>query len=168
VPYDLGAHWMHQSDGQSAGRGRRQERPRRLPGATRQTLAGRRAQCARQRVETFLAGPCGRAARSAISAKPRRTFRRRGCCRRTSATGRRHGIHARAARTGKDSRNFAFDLARAVERDSAAFCRQGYGGLLGKLAAGLPVQLSTPVGMIYWGGNALAVDTPKGNLLTAP
>src|SRR5258708_2022185 len=32
------------------------------------------------------------------------------------------------------------DLARATERDNAAFCRQGFGALLAKLAAGLPVQ----------------------------
>ena len=48
--------------------------------------------------------------------------------------------------TGKDLKDIsAIDLARAVERDSDAFCRQGYGALLAKLAAGLPVQLSTPV-----------------------
>jgi monoamine oxidase len=69
--------------------------------------------------------------------------------------------------TGKDLKDMsAFDLARVVERDSDAYCRQGYGALLAKLAAGLPVTLSSPVGLIYWGGNALAVDTPKGNLLT--
>jgi phytoene dehydrogenase-like protein len=54
----------------------------------------------------------------------------------------------------------AFDLARAVERDSDAFCRQGYGALLAKLAAGLPVQLGAPVDAVYWGKN-LAVDTPR-------
>jgi monoamine oxidase len=58
----------------------------------------------------------------------------------------------------------ATDLARAVERDSDAFCRQGYGALLAKLAADLPVQLATPADAIYW-GQSLAVDTPKGNLL---
>jgi monoamine oxidase len=58
----------------------------------------------------------------------------------------------------------AMELARAVERESDAFCRQGYGTLLAKLGAGLPVQLATPVDAIYW-GKSLAVDTPKGNLL---
>src|SRR5256884_923305 len=43
------------------------------------------------------------------------------------------------------------DFARAAERDNAAFCRQGFGALLAKLAAGLPVQLATPVtGIEYW------------------
>ncbi len=67
--------------------------------------------------------------------------------------------------TGKDLKDIsARDLARAVERDADAFCRQGYGALLAKLGAGLPVQLATPVDAIYWGHN-LAVDTVKGNML---
>ena len=66
---------------------------------------------------------------------------------------------------GKDLKDVsALDLARAVERESDAYCRQGYGALLAKLGAGLPVQLGLPVDAIYWGHN-LAVDTPKGNLL---
>ena len=56
------------------------------------------------------------------------------------------------------------DLARAVERDSDAFCRQGYGALLAKLAAGLPVRLSTPVTRIVLGRNGWRCDTPEGQL----
>ena len=37
----------------------------------------------------------------------------------------------------------AMDLSRAGDRDTAAFCRQGYGALLAKLAEGIPVQLDT-------------------------
>jgi monoamine oxidase len=67
--------------------------------------------------------------------------------------------------TGKDLIEVsAFDMARAVDRDSDAFCRQGYGALLAKLAAGLPAQLSTPVDAIYW-DKKLAIDTTKGNIL---
>lgn len=57
-----------------------------------------------------------------------------------------------------------FDIVRQAERDSESFCRQGYGALLARLAAGLRVQLSTPVDAVAW-GKQLAVDTPKGNLL---
>ena len=39
----------------------------------------------------------------------------------------------------------AMDLSRAGDRDTAAFCRQGYGALLAKLAEGIPVQLDTAV-----------------------
>jgi monoamine oxidase len=47
---------------------------------------------------------------------------------------------------GKDlSEISAQDYARSVERDVGAFCRQGYGALLAKLAEGLPVRLGTPV-----------------------
>lgn len=53
------------------------------------------------------------------------------------------------------------DLARAPERGADAFCRGGYGALLAKLAAGLPVHLSTPAQRLDW-GSALRVDTPKG------
>ena len=34
----------------------------------------------------------------------------------------------------------ALDFSRSVERDIGAFCRQGYGALLAKLAEGIPVQ----------------------------
>jgi monoamine oxidase len=67
--------------------------------------------------------------------------------------------------TGKElSEISAFDMARAVERDNGAFCRQGYGALLAKLGTGFGAQLSTPVEAILW-GNKFAVDTPKGNFI---
>ena len=58
----------------------------------------------------------------------------------------------------------AFDLARAIDREGSAFCRQGYGALLTKLGTGFGAQLSTPVEAILW-GNKFAVDTPKGNFI---
>ena len=58
----------------------------------------------------------------------------------------------------------AADLARAGERDIASFCRQGYGALLAKLAAGLPVRLSTPVTLIDWDRRGVDVTTAKGRL----
>jgi monoamine oxidase len=65
---------------------------------------------------------------------------------------------------GKDLKGVsAMDLARAAERDGDAFCTQGYGALLAKLAAGLPVQLATPVTRITW-GNGIAVDSAQGRI----
>ena len=58
----------------------------------------------------------------------------------------------------------AADLARAGERDTAAFCRQGYGALLAKLATGLPVRLSTPVTLIDWDRGGVDVIAAKGRL----
>jgi hypothetical protein len=57
----------------------------------------------------------------------------------------------------------AVDFARAPERTGDAFCREGYGTLLARLASGLPVQLSTPARRLDWGG-ALLIDTPKGTI----
>jgi monoamine oxidase len=57
----------------------------------------------------------------------------------------------------------AVDLARAGERESAAFCRQGLGTLIARLANGLPIQLSTPVTRIqWWTRTHVDVVTPKG------
>ena len=58
----------------------------------------------------------------------------------------------------------AVDLARASERDADAFCRQGYGALLARLAADLPVRLATPARRIEWDRNGVDVETPKGML----
>jgi len=53
----------------------------------------------------------------------------------------------------------AADFARQPERNFDAFCRQGYGALLASLAAGLPVRLSTPVLRVVH-GRGIAVDIP--------
>ena len=66
--------------------------------------------------------------------------------------------------TGKElSAMSALDFARAGEREGDGFCRQGYGALLAKLAAGIPVQLATPVTRFDWGGG-LEAQTPKGRI----
>ncbi len=68
---------------------------------------------------------------------------------------------------GKDLKEIsAMDLARLAERDADAFCRQGYGALLAKLAADLPVRLATPARRIEWDRNGVAVETAKGMLRT--
>jgi monoamine oxidase len=55
------------------------------------------------------------------------------------------------------------DFTRAAERDTAAFCRIGFGGLLAKLAERIPVQLSTPVTRVSWGARGgVEVETSKG------
>jgi monoamine oxidase len=59
------------------------------------------------------------------------------------------------------------DLSRSGERDNNAFCRQGYGTLLAKLAAPLPLLLGTPVKTIEWWSRArIEIDTPKGQFKT--
>jgi monoamine oxidase len=56
----------------------------------------------------------------------------------------------------------ALDFSR-LERDTEAFCRQGYGTLLTKAAEGIPVQLSTPALGVQW-ERGLEVETPKGRI----
>ena len=77
-----------------------------------------------------------------------------------------HGIRARticrAARTLQSLS--VVDLARVPDRDNDAFCRQGYGALIAKLAAGLPVRLSTPVTRVEWDRNGVDIVTSKGSL----
>jgi monoamine oxidase len=66
---------------------------------------------------------------------------------------------------GKDlDRVSAEDLAHAGARDRAAFCRQGYGTLLAGLAAGLPVRLSAPVSRIDWYRDRVELATARGRL----
>lgn len=56
----------------------------------------------------------------------------------------------------------AMDYAK-LERDSDAFCRQGYGALLAKAAEGIPAQLSTPANTVQW-ERGLEVETPRGRI----
>jgi len=59
----------------------------------------------------------------------------------------------------------AMDFARSAERDIDAFCRQGFGALLAKLAAGIPVRLATPATRVSYGGRGgCEIETPKGQV----
>ena len=65
---------------------------------------------------------------------------------------------------GKDlAKLSAVDFPRIAERRADAFCRQGFGALLAALAAGIPVQLSTPATAIDI-GREVEVQTPKGTI----
>lgn len=69
---------------------------------------------------------------------------------------------------GKDLAEIsAMDFARAADRDGDAFCRQGLGTLVARLAQGLPIQRSAAVTRINFSGRAVMVETTAGNL-TAP
>lgn len=57
------------------------------------------------------------------------------------------------------------DFARSAERDVDAFCRQGLGALLAKLAEGVPVRLAAPVSRIDSQARAgVQIETSKGRL----
>ena len=67
--------------------------------------------------------------------------------------------------TAKDLRDIsALDFRNSVDRDVAAFCRQGYGALLAKLAEGIPIELETPVTEVDTSGRRVLATTPRGTL----
>lgn len=67
---------------------------------------------------------------------------------------------------GKDvSEMSTADIARAAERDTQAYCRQGLGTLFAKLAASLPVRLSTPATRLtWWLRSGVEVETAQGTI----
>jgi monoamine oxidase len=59
----------------------------------------------------------------------------------------------------------AYDISRSAEREVDAFCRQGLGTLVAKLAGPLTVQLSTPVKNLNVVRRGVEVQTAKGEIL---
>jgi monoamine oxidase len=58
----------------------------------------------------------------------------------------------------------AADLALGADLDPNYFTREGFGALVARFGAGLPVTLSTPVRRIRWDGPGVAVETDGGTL----
>lgn len=166
MPFDLGAHWIHRPDGNPPGGP--------ISNSGLDIYAAPRAQIVR-------VGP-----RNARDAELEGFVAALVRARRAIVDAGRDKADAPAARAlpgdlgvwrptvefvlgpyvcGKDLASVSTgDLARMPERDSDAFCRQGYGALLAKLAAGLPVQLSTPVTRIEWDRGSVEVVTAKGSV----
>ena len=86
-------------------------------------------------------------------------------CRTTSATGgNRSNFMLGPFVCGKDLAQLsAVDFAKAADRNTAAFCRQGLGTLIAAFAEGLPVKLSTPVTADRHPARR-HVETPKGTI----
>src|SRR5262249_25455580 len=59
----------------------------------------------------------------------------------------------------------AMDFSRALERDADAYCRQGYGALLGKLAGDLPVQFGVAARHLLSLRNSVEIETPRGRVV---
>jgi monoamine oxidase len=165
VPFDLGAHWIHNPDSNPVSRLAPRSGLDLYPAPRGQTvrIGPRKARDAE--LENFLAtlvrshraiADAGRAkADVAASALPRDL----GIWQATIEFVL--GPYA----CGKDLKAVsAVDLARASERVADAFCRQGYGALLARLAADLPVRLATPVRRIEWDRRGVDVATAKGQL----
>jgi monoamine oxidase len=58
----------------------------------------------------------------------------------------------------------AMDFSRALERDVDAYCRQGYGALLAKLATDLPVQFGVAAQRVLSLRNAVEIETTRGRI----
>jgi hypothetical protein len=58
----------------------------------------------------------------------------------------------------------AMDFARSLERDVDAFCRQGIGTLVARLAEGIPVQLRMPVTQMHSTRNFVEIETARGRI----
>jgi monoamine oxidase len=166
VPFDLGAHWIHRFDGNP-------------PGGSA-SVAGLDIYAA-PRGQTIRIGP-----RNARDSELEAFLSALVRSRRAIADAGRNKIDGPASRAlpadladwratmefvlgpfvcGKDLAALSvLELARMPERDNDAFCRQGYGALIAKLASGLPVRLSTAVSRIEWDRNGVDVATSKGSL----
>jgi monoamine oxidase len=56
------------------------------------------------------------------------------------------------------------DFARSLERDVDAFCRQGFGALVAKLAIDLPVQLGVAATRMQSARNVVEIETTRGRI----
>jgi monoamine oxidase len=56
------------------------------------------------------------------------------------------------------------DFRAAADLDPNYFTREGFGALVARWGADVPVTLSTPVQRIRWDGPGVAVETPRGSL----
>jgi monoamine oxidase len=59
----------------------------------------------------------------------------------------------------------AMDFSRALERDAEAYCRQGYGALLAKLAADLTVQFGVAAQRVLSTRNSVEIETTRGRIV---
>ena len=164
VPYDRGAHWIHMPDLNPL---TKLPRPRGIevyPAPASQKVRIGRRYAREGELEDFLALAGARQSR----------HRRRG------AQGRRACAQALPSDLGDWRPTIEFMLGpfgcgkelaqcrlwtsrKSAERNTDAFCRQGFGALLAALAEGIPVQLSTPATAIDTRRNVM-VETPRGTI----
>ena len=140
-----GAHWIHMPEHQSGGEARaarpgstsiRRRRARRLRIGRRNAREGE--------LEDFLAALVRCEPRHpGCRARQGRHVLRAGAAEGSAATGGRRSssCSGRSAAARISARSRRWISRNPLERDIDAFCRQGFGALLAKLAEGLPVQL---------------------------
>src|SRR5262244_1310908 len=153
VPYDRGAHWIHTPDINPVAKLATQSGLDIYPAPPGQRIRVGRRFARESEMEDFLATQVRAATAIADAA-------RKGDVACSQALPKDLGEWRSTIEfflgpfgCGKDlSEISALDFSRSSERDIDAFCRQGFGSLLAKLATGLPVQLSNPATEIGWAG----------------
>jgi len=56
------------------------------------------------------------------------------------------------------------DVWKYGDIESNYMIKEGYGTLVARMGAGLPVQLNTPATRVDWSGNGVSVETPAGSI----
>jgi monoamine oxidase len=71
-----------------------------------------------------------------------------------------------ASFSGKDVKDLsAVDKSRAGDRSAVFACRQGLGTLIARLGAEIPVAVSTPVNRVVWSNRDVSLETPAGKIV---
>jgi monoamine oxidase len=166
VPFDLGAHWMHSPSSNPIAALAPQIGLEVYPAPRGQTVRVGPRNAREAELENFLS----------LLVRSRRAIEEAGRGKTDMAADR-----ALPADLGKWQQTVEFalgpylcgkplarvsaeDLAHGGARGIASFCRQGYGALLAKLAAGLAPRLSDPVTKMDWDRRGIDVYTAKGRL----
>ena len=166
IPFDLGAHWMHNAEGNPLAKLAPQIGLEIYPAPRGQTMRVGPRNARDAEMENFLSNLV-RSHRAIAAAGRARTdiAAERALPRDLGNWKATIEFVLGPFACGKDLGQLsAVDLARVPERDIEAFCRQGYGALLARLAADLPVQLAAPAQRIGWDRNGVDIATASGTV----
>lgn len=166
VPFDRGARWLHGQDTNPVIRHARATGLGLVPAPQGQRIRIGRRNARAGEAETLLAtlvranraidnAARGRADVAAATVLPNDLAEWSGATR----------FVLGALRTTKDLDDLSvMDYARIQDRVTALACREGLGALIGRLAEGVPVALSTPAMQVSWGKRAASVETASGRV----
>lgn len=157
VPYDRGAHWIHMPDINPVGKLGPGLGFDIYPAPDRQTIRVGRRPAREGEVEAYFAAETSaNAAIAAAARKSQDTDARRALPRGLGDWRQTVEFVLGPFGCAKDLADVSVqDYAMSAEREIDAFCRQGFGALLTRLASGLPVRLDSPVDRIDWSRPAL-------------
>lgn len=166
TPFDRGARWLHNPDGNAMVKLARDAGLDVYPAPPGQKIRIGRRNARAGETEDFLA-TLVRATRAIDDAG--RRFLDMSCER---AVPKDLGIWSGtieyllgAYAAGKDMKDLSVvDQFRSQDRTAALATRQGLGALMVKLAANVPVALSTPAQRIVWSGRDVGVETAAGRV----